>query len=80
MEIATRVLVNDNVKLRVANKNVADLTLMAIEPDKFAQTAWFRNDLLPIHWWNYCNALVESRSGVIISRGLAESRMFRRAM
>ena len=37
-----------------------------------AQTAWFRNDLLPIHWWNYCNALVESRSGVIISRGLAE--------
>ena len=52
VEIATRVLVNDNVKLRVANKNVADLTLMAIEPDKFAQTAWFRNDLLPIHWWN----------------------------
>ncbi|EKC44648.1 ABC-type transport system, involved in lipoprotein release, permease, partial [human gut metagenome] len=44
VEIATRVLVNDNVKLRVANKNVADLTLMAIEPDKFAQTAWFRND------------------------------------
>ena len=72
VEIATKVLVNDNVKLRIANKNVADLTLMAIEPDKFAQTAWFRNDLLPIHWWNYCNALVESRSGVIISRGLAE--------
>ncbi len=71
VEIATKVLINDNVKLKNGKKS-NDLTLMAIEPDKFAQTAWFRNDLLPIHWWNYCNALVESRSGVIISSGLAE--------
>lgn len=71
VEIATKVLVNDNVKLRQGKKNT-ELTLMAIEPDKFARTAWFRNDLLPIHWWNYCNALVESRSGVIISKGLAQ--------
>ncbi len=71
VKIATRVLINDNVKLKNGKKS-NDLTLMAIEPDKFAQTAWFRNDLLPIHWWNYCNALVESRSGVIISSGLAE--------
>lgn len=72
VELATKVLVNENVTLR-NGKQRDKLTLMAIEPDKFAQTAWFRNDLLPIHWWNYCNALVESRSGVIISTGLAEN-------
>lgn len=72
VEIATKVLINDTVKA-VDTDRRDNFTLMAIEPDKFAQTAWFRNDLLPIHWWNYCNALVESRSGAIISRGLAES-------
>ncbi len=72
VEIATKVLVNDNVKLKVGKKN-HELTLMAIEPDKFAQTAWFRNDLLPVHWWNYTNALVDNRTGVIISTGLAEN-------
>ncbi len=72
VDIATKVLVNDTVKLRGSDKKNIGLTLMAIEPDKFAQTAWFRNDLLPVHWWNYCNALVESRSGVIISSGLAQ--------
>ena len=72
VDIATKVLVNDTVKIRNGKNGNTKLTLMAIEPDKFAQTAWFRNDLLPIHWWNYCNALVESRSGVIISSGLAK--------
>ena len=69
VEIATKVLVNENVTFKGERQ---EFTLMAIEPDKFAQTAWFRNDLLPIHWWNYCNALVEGRSGVLISTGLAE--------
>lgn len=71
VEIATKVLINDKVKMVMGKKN-QPMTLMAIEPDKFAQTAWFRNDLLPVHWWNYTNALVENRTGVIISSGLAE--------
>ncbi len=71
VEIATKVLIKDNARMDTADYS-AELRLMAIEPDKFAKTAWFRNDLLPIHWWNYCNALVDSRSGVFISTGLAE--------
>lgn len=72
VEVATKVLIKDGVKVTGGREN-ATTRLMAVEPDKFAQTAWFRNDLLPIHWWNYCNAMVESRSGVLISTGLAES-------
>ena len=30
------------------------------------------NDLLPVHWWNYCAALAECRSGVLASRSLEE--------
>lgn len=44
---------------------------MAAEPDKFAKTAWFRDDLLPVQWYNYCNALTNYNSGVLISRSMA---------
>ncbi len=55
-----------------SEKNEAKSTLMAIEPGKFSQTAWFRNDLLPVHWWNYCQALVDRKSGVLASRSWEE--------
>ena len=72
VETATRVLKTD-VKLSVNGTKIpGNQLLMAIEPGKFSQTAWFRNDLLPTHWWNYCSALVECKSGVLASRSLEE--------
>lgn len=72
VETATRVLINKSAKVTVDKKTENGVTLMAIEPYKFAKTAWFRNDLLPVHWWNYCNALQKYPSGVLISRALAD--------
>ena len=72
VETATRVLINKSAKVTVDKKTESGVTLMAIEPYKFAKTAWFRNDLLPVHWWNYCNALQRFPSGVLISRALAD--------
>ncbi len=72
VETATKVLKAD-VDARIGNiKSDAESTLMCIEPGKFSQTAWFRDDLLPVHWWNYCNALVECQSGVVASRSWEE--------
>ena len=72
VETATKVLVNKKTKVYLDNKTEDGVTLMAIEPYKFSQTAWFRNDLLPAHWFNYVRALQEYPSGVIISRPLAD--------
>ncbi|MCL2634477.1 MAG: ABC transporter permease [Oscillospiraceae bacterium] len=74
VQTATKVLRNETVRASInetARGNT--ITLMAVEPDKFAQTAWFRDDLLPVHWYNYCNALVDFRSGIIISRSMSEN-------
>lgn len=72
VQTATKVLKQD-VNLAVGGqRQKAAAELMAIEPGKFSQTAWFRNDLLPIHWWNYCSALVDCKSGVLASRSLEE--------
>ncbi len=72
VETATKVLINKKTKVGVDNKTEDNVTLMSIEPYKFANTAWFRNDLLPVHWWNYIKALQDYPSGVIISRALAD--------
>ena len=72
VKTATKVLVNKNAKVTVDKKTEEGVTLMAIEPYKFADVAWFRNDLLPVHWWNYIKALQDYPSGVLISRALAD--------
>lgn len=72
VEYATKVLKTDVSTTLGGIKNKEESTLMCIEPGKFAQTAWFRDDLLPVHWWNYCSALVECKSGVIASRSWEE--------
>ena len=73
VKTATRVLINEKAKFTVDKTTASNVTLMAIEPYKFATTAWFRNDLLPVHWWNYTNALQNFPSGIIISRALADA-------
>lgn len=66
VETATRVLRTD-AKATSGAVQSDNVDLMAIEPGKFSQTAWFRNDLLPVHWWNYCSALVDFKPGVLAS-------------
>lgn len=69
---ATRVLRTDVNVLTNSRDDNAETELMAIEPGKFSQVAWFRNDLLPVHWWNYCTALVDYKAGVLASRSLEQ--------
>ncbi|MGN0688415.1 MAG: ABC transporter permease [Oscillospiraceae bacterium] len=72
VESATKVLRTD-VSTALGNvKGSGESTLMCIEPGKFSRTAWFRNDLLPVHWWNYCSALAECKTGVLASRSWEE--------
>ena len=72
VESAAKVFTTNSARVTVGGNQRTNINLMAIEPDKFAQTAWFRNDLLPIHWYNYCNALTNYSTGVLISDQLAE--------
>lgn len=72
VETATKVLINENAKVSVGKKTESYVTLMSVEPYKFSDVAWFRNDLLPVHWYNYLKALQDCPSGVILSRPLAD--------
>lgn len=71
VQSATKVLINTEAKV-TGRERISDVTVMAVEPTKFAKTAWFRNDLLPVHFYNYCNALSDFQSGALISASMAE--------
>ena len=73
VESATKVLSVDSTRVNSNGRELTNVVMMAIEPEKFARTAWFRDDLLPIHWYNYCNALTNYSTGVLISDQLAEN-------
>lgn len=47
--------------------------LMAIETDDFGEAVWFKDSLLPHHWYSYLNLLAEEPSSVIISRETADA-------
>ncbi|MFW5684404.1 MAG: FtsX-like permease family protein [Spirochaetota bacterium] len=48
------------------------LSIYGVVPHEFGRVAWFRNDLLPAHWYNYLNLLAESPAAALLSRSLAE--------
>lgn len=53
-------------------ENFRGVSIFGIVPHEFGRVAWFRNDLLPLHWYNYLNLLAESPAATLVSRSLAE--------
>ena len=74
VKLATPVFQRDTVQLRHDGSTQTDVHLMGIIPDQFAQAAWFRSDLLPVHINYYINALSECQDGVIISQSYADKK------
>ena len=74
VKLATPVFQRDSVQLRYNESTQTDVHVMAIIPDQFAQVAWFRSDLLPVHINYYINALSECQDGVIISSSYAKKK------
>ena len=75
VEHAAKVFITDSGSARatVAAAGAAKgVRLMGIEPTEFAQTAWCRNDLLPHHWYNYLNIMVDAPKSALVSSNLRD--------
>ncbi|TCZ71061.1 FtsX-like permease family protein [Paenibacillus albiflavus] len=55
-----------------AGKSLGTGEVMGIDNDQFAQVAWFRNDLFPVHPFKYLNLLGMYEQAVIIPTSFAE--------
>ena len=56
VEAAARVLQTKG-NIVVSGRSIGQGTVMGIDNVEFAKVAWFRNDLLPMHPFNYLNYL-----------------------
>lgn len=73
VENATKVFKKDNVTVSDGVRSVHYPSLMAIEPKEFGEIAWFKNSLLPFHWYQYLNLIAGEQSSILISKKLSDS-------
>ena len=66
VEAVARVF-RDRVELRAIGAVIEDVRLMAIDTYEFGQTAWYRNDLLPVHINHFLNSLGSRADAVLLS-------------
>lgn len=72
LEHATRVLRQARAQVSLPGNRRAMAELLAVVPGEFGQVAWFRRDLLPVHWYHYLNRLTDDPKAMLLSTSIAE--------
>ena len=72
VETATKVFRQSKVYIKLPDGNFDYAELLGIIPNEFAKTAWFRDDLLPYHWYNYLNLLSQSPRAILLSTSMKD--------
>ncbi|MBN2532583.1 MAG: ABC transporter permease [Spirochaetales bacterium] len=67
-EKVTKVFRKSDGKVLSGDRVITEVQIQGIVPHEFGETAWFRDDLLPYHWYHYLNLLSESPSALLLSR------------
>jgi len=71
IEMATKVLRDDDLFIQNSVVKIHDLNLLGIVPSEFGQMAWMREDLLPHHFNDYMNIMTKYPTAMFLSRDLA---------
>ena len=64
---ATKVLVDHNVTASVPNGKLENVMIMGIHTKEFGEIAWFKDNLLANHWYEYLNAISQNANAVLVS-------------
>ena len=73
---AARVLTRRG-NISIGGRNVANGTLMAIDPVDFAHVSWFRDDLAEGHFYSYMNLLIDYENAVLVNRDFFEKNQLK---
>lgn len=68
VESVTKVLKNDNIVLTAGDQKLQNVSLMGIHTKEFGETAWFKDGLLPSHWYEYLNAMSQNPEAILVSK------------
>lgn len=62
----TKVLVDKSASVSLENGKV-QATVMGINTKEFGQVAWFKDTLLPVHWYEYLNMISQNADAILVS-------------
>ena len=68
IETLAQVYVNRGATMSVSGGTLRDVQVMGIHTKDFGETAWFKDGLSDIHWYNYLNAISQNSRAVLLSR------------
>lgn len=73
VESATRVLNDNDITVSLPDGNLLKgVRLMGIHTSEFGRTAWFDESLLPVHWYNYLNAISQNAEAILVSENMMD--------
>ena len=72
LEHTTRVLRQPRAQVSLPGNRRTMAALIAIVPGEFGRVAWFRRDLLPVHWYHYLNRLTDDPKAMLLSTSIAD--------
>lgn len=70
IESITKVICDTGGKCSSAGNYWVDTTVMGIHTKEFGQTVDFNTELLPIHWYEYLNAISQNPASVLVSSNM----------
>ena len=71
-EQATKVLIANDATAQQYDQTARNIKFMGIIPNEFAKVAWFRADLLPYHWYQYLNLMIDAPKAFLLSSNLKD--------
>ena len=77
VKASTKVLVNKNVSMSVPEGKLKNVSLMGIHTKTFGETAWFKDGLLPHHFFAYLNALASDSRAVLLSSNFRDNYRYK---
>ncbi len=70
---AARVLMDKQAGVSVKGGTIQNVMLMGIHTKEFGETAWFKESLLPVHWYEYLNAISQNPRGILVSANFRDN-------
>ncbi|WBW94965.1 ABC transporter permease [Oceanirhabdus sp. W0125-5] len=72
LETIAKVMKIQNINLKYSGLTIDRVNIIAIEPKQFGEVAYMREDLTPVHWYNYLNILAKQPEAIFLSSNMKD--------
>lgn len=76
VEHVAKIYVDEAGSIPVANEETGveaqQVTIMGVNTRELGETGWFKDDLLPQHWYHYLNAVAKNSSAILVSQNFRD--------